>query len=294
MKIQLQNDYKKVVLRKIAEKGLKISEDENDENMILQYYSYLRKKAFEGPHEILKSEEFSCPEEVKSGFEKLEKIIEEGGDIRPYFNRTASDLTEYDDMFADWGIMHFHLGDEMIPGKNLVKRGGPVLFAYMHDDKVYLINIFAHGHWSDKEVIQLMYNNWPELLESYTLKGVVAISHEPNANEIKRLREYGVMYSFSITDSKGEQIFLMPPGLGLNTVRTSNTDSRIFGDIMNRLRNIEKIILSKETELEKWMSSQGIEKKREITFELVDFNPNVLNLVDDYNGFTYNVNLPSH
>ncbi|MGN8233225.1 hypothetical protein ACTHAL_001453 [Priestia flexa] len=294
MKIQLQNDYKKVVLRKIAEKGLKISEDKNDENMILQYYSYLRKKAFEGPHEILKSEEFSCPEEVKAGFEKLEKIIQEGGDIRPYFNRTASDLTAYDDMFADWGIMHFHLGDEMMPGQNLVKRGNPVLFAYMHDDKVYLINIFTHGHWSDKEVIQIMYNNWPQLLELYILKDIISISHEPDRTDITKLRKSGVMYSFSITDSKGEKVFLMSPGLGLNTARTSNIDSRIFGDIMNRLRNIEKLILSEEIELEKWMSSQGIEKKREITLELVDFNPNVLTLVDDYNGFTYNVNLTSH
>jgi hypothetical protein len=291
MKIQLQSDYKKVVLRKIQEKGLRFSENQSEESRIIQYYSYLRKKAFEGPHQIFKSKEFSCPESVRKGFEKLEKIIEFGGDIIPYFNRTASDLTKYDDMFSDWGIMHFHLGEELIPGENLVKRGDPVLFAYMNDDKVYFLNIFSHGHWSNTEVIQLMYNNWPELIEKYIVPGVSAISPEPGSSDIKKLREVGITYFFSINNSEGEKVFLMPPGLGLNSARSSTNDSMVFNNIMNRLRHWQDEIIKNEAELEEWMSANGIKKNKEITLELIDFNPSELELFDKYNDFTYTFKL---
>jgi len=287
MKLNLQRDYKNVILRKIDEKGLKISEKQDVEIRIIHYYAYLRKKAFEGPHKVVKSKEFLCPDEVKKGFEKLENIIKNGGDIAPYFNRTAADLTKYDDMFSDWGIMHFHLGDELIPGENLVKRGNPVLFAYMHDECVYFLNIFKHGHWSDKEVIQLMYNNWPELLERYLVPEVRSISYEPTSKDIKKLRESGTMYFFDIYDSKGDKLFLVPPGLGMNTARSSIKDSAFFDDVMNQLRDIEKVIINDEHEIEKWMLANGIEKKQEISFELTDFNPNELILVDKYNGFSY-------
>jgi hypothetical protein len=291
MKIELQSDYKKVVLRKIQEKGLRFSENQSEENRIIHYYSYLRKKAFEGSHQVFKSKEFSCPETVIKGFEKLEKIIKIGGDIMPYFNRTASDLTKYDDMFSDWGIMHFHLGEELIPGENLVKRGDPVLFAYMNDDKVYFLNIFSHGRWSDKEVIQLMYNNWPELLEKYIVQGVSAISSEPNSSDIKKLREAGITYFFSINDSEGEKVYLIPPGLGLNSARSSTSDSMVLNNIMNQLRHIQDNIIINEAELEKWMAEKGIKKNQEITLELFDFNPSELKLFDKYNEFTYTIQL---
>lgn len=287
MKIELQNDYKKVVLRKIQEKGLRISEKQSDEDQIIQYYSYLRKKAFEGPHQVVKSQEFSCPEKVEKGFEKLEKIIQNGGDIRPYFNRTATDLTKYDDLFSDWGIMHFHLGEEMIPGENLVKRGNPVLFAYMHDDKVYFLNIFLHGYWSNKEVIQSMYNNWPELIAKYTMHGVLDISHEPDSSDIKKLREAGISYSFSINDKAGKKVYLMPPGLGLNSARSSTRDSLTFIDTMKRLRYIQEHLINKEFELEKLMLENSIVKNQEITLELLDFNQRELELVDKHHNFAF-------
>lgn len=287
MKIDLQNDYKKVVLRKIEEKELKVSRNQNEEHAIIQYYSYLRKKAFEGPHQVIKSEDFFCPTSVTKGFENLENIISVGGDIRPYFNRRATDLAQYDDLFTDWGIMHFHLGEELIAGENLVKRGDPVLFAYMKDDEVYFLNIYTHGHWSDLEVIELMYNNWPELLENYIAPEVLGISYEPDSHDIKKLRENGFGYLFCITDKEGKKVYLMPPGLGLNTARSSTSDSILFNQTMNDLRRWQEDIINKEAELEDWMLVNGIEKVQEITLELTDFNPSEIFLTDKYNNFTY-------
>ena len=291
MKINLQRDYKKIILLKIQEKGLKFSASQRDETKIIQYFSYLRKKAFEGPHEVLKSKEFSCPETVKKGFEKLENIIKKGGDITPYFNRTASDLTEYDYMFSDWGIMHFHLGDELIPGENLVKRGDPVLFAYLNDSKVYFLKIFSHGHWSDKQVIQLMYNNWPEILEKYIFQGGFVASPEPSSSDISKLRNSGATYLFSINDNDGNRVCLMPPGLGLNSARSSTSDTLVFNQVMNQLRHIQNEIIDREDEIEKLMAENGIIKKQEITLELTDFNPSKLTLTDKHHEFNYNLPL---
>lgn len=83
----------------------------------------------------------------------------------------------------------------------------------------------------------------------------------------------------------------MPPGFGLNSARTSTSDSMVFNNIMNQLGLIQNEIINKEAELEKWMSENGIEKNQEMTLELIDFNPSELKLFDKYNNFTYTINL---
>lgn len=281
MKINLIEDYNELMIERIKKSGLKLPKNLNVQGAIIQYFSYLRKKQFAGPHKIVKSKEFTCPSECEQGFKKLENIIKNGGDITPYFNRTAFNLEKYDDLFSDWGVLHFHLGEELIKGENLVTRGDPVLFAYLKNDTVYFINIYSHGHWTDKGVIQTMYNNWPELLEPFILKGVTDVSYDVSPTELKKLRENGVVTLFKIRGKNGENICLMPPGLGVNAARSSVNDTRIYMDICNRLKMIEDMLISKEQEIKEKMIANDIKLERELSLKLTDFNQDNLLIIEE-------------
>lgn len=287
--INLQQDYKKIIVKKIKKSGLRVPTDFNDEKLIITYYSYLRKKSFAGPHKIVKSKDFYCPKEVEIGFEKLEDIIKNGGDITPYFNRTASNLSEYDDMFSDWGIIHFHLGDKLIEGEHLVERNNPVLFAYQDNGIVYFIQIYKHGYWSDSSVIQEMYDNWPELLEKFIFKGVNSLAYSVNKKQLRQLRECGITTPVEIVGQNDKKIVLMPPGMGVTAARTSISDTRLLQKTMNDLGLIQIDLISKEEIIKKDMQSQGIKIRQEISFELERFDQNYLYLVDNNHNYTITV-----
>lgn len=286
MIIDLQKDYKKLMIEKIKKSDLKVPKNISDDRLIIHYISYLRKKSFAGPHRIIKSNEFSCPEGYEKGFYKLEKIIEHGGDITPYFNRIASDLSKYDDLFSDWGVLHFHLGDEFIKGEHLVKRGDPILFAYLHDDNVYFINIYKHGHWEDSGVIQTMYNNWPEMLEKYVFPKEIKIKQDISRSDLRKTRQSGTFTLITIKNEVGDDICLMPPGMGLNTARTSNSDVQIYDDAMKKLRAIQLHLISEEEQIIEDMKTKGVNIKQEISFELIDFDQMHFYLLDKHHDFT--------
>ncbi|WP_370047754.1 hypothetical protein [Lysinibacillus sp. RC79] len=289
MIINLQDDYKNIMIKKIMESGLDVPDNFDTMKLIITYYSFLRKKDFAGPNNIKKSKNFKCPSELQKGLNKLEDIIGNGGDILPYFNRSAFDLSEYDYLFLDWGIMHFHLGDKLRPHENLIERTGPILFAYKHFDTVYFINIYKHGHWADKEVIQEMYNNWPELIEQFTFKDVLSVSHDPTDRELMRLRKCGVNTSVQIKDSHGKLLVLMAPGMGLTAARTSINDTRLYQQTMKTLRRIQLRLISEEEHIKEDMQSKGIEIKQEISFKLTSFDQHHLYLLDEDHDYTITV-----
>lgn len=280
MIINLQADYKKIIIKEIEESGLSYSSENDDDKLIIKYYSYLRKKAFAGPHKIVKSKNFTCPPEVKKGFEQLEDIIKKGGDITPYFNRIATNLSKYDDLFSDWGVMHFHLGDEFIEGEHLVKRNDPVLFAYLHQDIVYFINIYNHGHWEDYGVIQTIYDNWPQILKPYMLPKGMKVTLTIHQTDLKKIRRKGILTFVTIKNELGEDISLMPPGMGLNTARTSNYDVRVYHNILNNLGRLQLYLISHEEGLKELMKSHGVQPNREISLELIGINQNEVLLLD--------------
>lgn len=93
----------------------------------------------------------------------LENKITNGESLFPHQSKSVSNLTSEDCLLYSWSIHHFHLGETLEIG-GFIKRTGPVLFAYVTDDAFYMIDIKQHGTWSDKGLLQTLYENWPSLL----------------------------------------------------------------------------------------------------------------------------------
>lgn len=282
IKINLREDFENIILNNIkADNFLSVSQKTPKQKKILKYLEYQRKLGFAGPHKIEKSSDFECPDECKEGLEKLMGIFRNGGDIRPYLNRTSANLDDYDDMFADWGILHFHLGSFIPKNDIFVERGKYVLFAYIHDKTVYMVNIYDHNHWADTDVLQTIYNNWPQIIKPYIMKGAAWPNVSIEYKDRIKLRKSGFVTMIPLENKKGKKFIIIPPSLGQTTARTSIVDTRYYQMINTRLLKIENALKTNENSL---IKDYNLPKNDFISLKLKELKDNKLELIEEMSG----------
>ena len=90
-------------------------------------------------------------------------------------------------MFDDWGIIHFHLGDNAdVKHIGMVEGTEEIAYVYFapYEDVAYVIAINSHGHWCDVELLKKLDNDYPKALSAWCIKGVDDISI--NATDLDR------------------------------------------------------------------------------------------------------------
>ena len=238
IKIDLKQDWVSMIEKEIVAEGLKIPEDMPIDNKIIKYFTYLRKKVLRGPLKVIKSKDFTCDEQYLPAVTEIERLFKVGGDISPYLSKWVDEFID-DLMFNDWGILHLHLGNRMEDNGRYIKRTGPLLFVYFFKDAVYFINVFPHKRWTNREVLQMMYNNWPELIERFVFPGVTDLEIEYTEKEHYLLRKNGVTTGIPLVNKHGEKIVIMGPGMGIASSGDSIKDVMTYQNIHNTLRRIE-------------------------------------------------------
>ena len=96
-----------------------------------------------------------------------------------------------DDLLNDWGIHHLHLGTEYNK-RGKIKRSKNLLFCIINSKSVYFINIQEHkANWANKELLEIVYDNWSELLDYCNIDkfGQITLISKPNSDKIRKLRK---------------------------------------------------------------------------------------------------------
>lgn len=127
-------------------------------------------------------------EDAKRGLQFLLRKFERGEDVNPYQGRGlkyrndtsgAKHATRTDLLFADWGILHFHLTDEFISAERYFSKSSDWLaFCMVTSDQVALLDVRPHGdkvEFADPELLQIAIRTWPEAFEIYRIKGITPI-----------------------------------------------------------------------------------------------------------------------
>jgi hypothetical protein len=175
-----------------------------------------------------------------AGLQVIENNFVNGKSNRAHQSKTT-DVTEYNDLlFNDWGIHHFHLSDQYEGA--FCKRTGPVLFIYFQGQTAYFIDILEHGRasphvWADEHLIALIDKNWPQISDSYILKGALDLATGHTPEERMKLRRAGITSLLKVNG----KIF-MPFGLGLNTAKGSTQFSMQAMKILRALNQSIKEI----------------------------------------------------
>ncbi|MFD1130727.1 hypothetical protein [Paenibacillus sp. PDC88] len=244
IEMNLVSDWQDIIIEDMVADGLRFSKSTQKDLLVIRYFTYLRKKGgVTRKRRLHLAKEFNCPLHLKNGFDKLIDVLENGQDISPYLSKMVDKISFFDGMFNDWGVLHLHLGDH--PDEkdgNYVARTGPVLFLYLNENEAYLINVYEHGSWTDKSVLQTVYDNWPELIEPYIFKGVKELQYQITEENHEKLRKKGYTVMLELKDISGNAIILAPPGLGITASRDAMHDVRSYKRTVNDIRRLEQDI----------------------------------------------------
>ncbi len=199
-----------------------------DEDIPFKYFTVSLRTIQKKARAIHKPTNFTCPDNLQNGLALLEDKIFNGKSLFPHQSKSVNNLSSEDYMLYSWSIHHFHLGDT-IEADGFIKRTGPVLFAYVTEDDFYMIDIKQHGAWSDKDLIQTLYDNWPSLLESWKVNCQPEVNF--NSSDIGHLRKAHINTIVELNDGSS----FVGPGFGVTAAGTPVEATLKYGDIRSHL-----------------------------------------------------------
>lgn len=244
--IDLCKDYTDIVRAQLAARHIFSTQD--GEKLWYEYFNLLKKSIPRKKRTVKISKEFKCPEDMSTGLAKLAEQIKRGNDLNVYLSKDAGNPSKFDGLLYDWGIYHFHLGEEIDKKTGMIKRTGPILFARIDEETVYFINVYKHGRgsspWAKQEMVKIIHNNWPQTIANFKM-------------EVDLTNEFGVKTQFPDTyyeKARREGSFVLvqvdkgiayaPIGNGLASSRHSIEIISHCDDIYNCLKDAEEHVIN--------------------------------------------------
>lgn len=169
----------------------------SDQELPFIYFNAESRRPDQRIRNIYKSDVFSCPESLGSGWERLKGVIQTGGDVTPNLSKLVERLNNKDSLLNDWGVHHFHLGDTL--SGQFIERTGPLLFALVTKENFYAINVFNHGAWADQDIVEIIHRNWPDAISQYQIKDVLSVTEVSESDRLNLRKEHANSF-FTVSD----------------------------------------------------------------------------------------------
>jgi hypothetical protein len=225
--INLRGDLEKVLDEKINEMGIKPkkgrkSHPADARSLFCIYLNAIRRRVEPKPRTVHFSTQLQIQipqqnSDYQNALNTIRSLAETGGDLNPYLSRKLSE--DYNDMLMnDWKIHHFHLGTTLNV-QGVIKGTKELLFGWITDTEFYGIGIFDHNSFPEKELLEIIQNDWPQLLKKTDAKsrGIIDVHDPYTPEERKQLRDAGI----SIVTKLHDGTITFPPGGGYATDGTS-------------------------------------------------------------------------
>lgn len=157
------------------------------------------------------------PSNNTKGFFLLVNRMRKGVNINAYQSHHLERTDFHDGFLNDFGLHHFHLGEtsqETGKHKKYIVRTKNEVFAKVDENDIYILGVFGHNKgeknliFTDESMLQMLYDEWPHLLERYVLKGISGQKFTPDERYNLRNKNANV----TITLNNG--IVIMSPGGG--------------------------------------------------------------------------------
>ncbi|MEO6862453.1 MAG: hypothetical protein ABI180_13140 [Microcoleus sp.] len=240
-KINFRADFKEIITQELCSLGYPPKDEEDLDTILTRYLNFSVRIPPTIVWTVKQSKELAnkiIRQEITLGLQEFIEKAELGQNLKPHLS-TQSDNPEYKDlMFYDWGIFHFHLGTNPHPKRQgFVERTGDLLFAiaHSHTARMYLIDIHPHlGGFTNQDLLRILEENWPEIIEPYALKGVNGLTYNASDSDIGSLRKASIN---SVLQTPGGR-FLISMGGGITGAGTS-TRIRIEAD--RRITNVGQL-----------------------------------------------------
>lgn len=189
---------------------------------------------------VLKASGFNCPSYLlQRGLADLEHSFTFGAEIWPWQSKLIDRPTFEDGLYNDYRVVHFHLGVGF-ETNGYINRTDELLFAIVDSASVHEIGIYGHVDWYELDILDIIDENWPNLLDVVTIHGLDVSNCARTRDEVKVIREANVVSIIKLNSGR----IIAPPGGGIATDGTSNEAVRFTDYWAKLLRNGEKAIVS--------------------------------------------------
>ncbi|MBP3819907.1 MAG: hypothetical protein J6H31_16600 [Butyrivibrio sp.] len=198
-------------------------ENVTEDRALYQYCDMQLRLLEPKPRRILISKEFVVPDNCHAGYNHFKAAVEEGKNLLPFMSKSVVDASFKDKMIFDWGLYHFHLSTERDANDpRFMERSDFLLIAYVnpwHDETMHFLQIRPHetSVWTEQELIRILADNWPDVMEPYRIKGAASLSENISDEDYKKLRKSNVNTMVDLHDGR----VYMGANFGLNTAGTS-------------------------------------------------------------------------
>ena len=170
--------------------------------------------------------------------------IEAGSDLAPRLSKRVLGKPLYNDkQLNDWGIRHLHVGPIASP------HGNELLYVYVKDETIYLIDWQAHGvqSFADQALVQILHDNWPEAIAEEVPPGFVPGTLSPadlSPEDRQRMRgkrgDRPDGTAFTIGTQVADGTIYLPLGGGVMMDGTSNHVVRRVNRERETAANVER------------------------------------------------------
>jgi hypothetical protein len=187
-----------------------------DQACAVTWQAWRRRIVPAGARAIQRAAAFVCPPNLQQGLANFERAVASGTDVWPWQSRFIDRPAYEDGLFNEYRITHFHLGVGFLPNGYII-RTPALLFAIVDASSVYEIGIYQHGDWYELDILDIIDDNWPQLLERFTVHGIQDVQCPRTRDEVRTLRTNNMMSMIRLRSGR----IIAPPGGGFATDGTS-------------------------------------------------------------------------
>lgn len=241
--IHLVRDFEDVLINYGKENGLIFSEDDRSQ-AVIRILNFYRKIGIGNKKVISYAKNIKIPTKYKKRIENILQYLSKGGDITPYLSTQCINLDiEQDLMFNDWNILHIHLGKKHHKhNPRFIERTGELLFLLNTDSEIRVLGLYHHKppSWSRQELIQKVYDNWPEMICPFE---EIQLAEKYNDQQRGQFRKAHMTVIDEVYDKRSNKTFaVMMKNMGIASSGDAVIDVRIYDDICNLLYHLESNI----------------------------------------------------
>jgi len=227
-----------------------------DQDCAITWQTWKRRIIPSGKRLVFKSTIFCCPSHLQHGLAELESTFTSGENIWPWQSKLIDRPSFEDGLYNDYRVVHFHLGTYFEPS-GYINRTRELLFAVVDSTSVYEIGIYRHGDWYEFDILDIINENWPKLLDNVTMNGLDIAPCIRTREEVKAIREANIIPIIKLKNGR----IVAPLGGGVATDGTSFESVRSADFWAKVLRTGEKAIIAdiREQIRNRYMESRDYE-----------------------------------
>lgn len=276
IRMNFEEDLKEIMLNELHALGYVSSEEDGLHTLLVRYLNIVRRLPPVVPWTISVSTELEkrkLPPDIREGLGLFLNRAKTGENLKPYISTRILDADFPDLMFYSWGIHHFHLG-RSLDHRGFIERTDELLFAITEPETytMYLIDVLLHlGSFTNQDLLRIIENNWPQVLDRYTLVGVTPSFNGLADDELRKLGNAGINVALQTPGGR----VLAPMGGGITTAKTS-VENTIEADRAKAIvRNLQQHLEGQAKKIEEHFESNFELLPNKLQLRLISFGQTI-------------------